>query len=154
MQEEHSKRKAREERLVQEVRTLQSQLNRRGDLGGSDQENGSLDSHLPQSPAHINSTVPSKQVSGQHDGMVAHNTDNLPGDLLPQQLPPLTKFSGEDFENEPFEDWLAQFGMIAETCKWSPPTRLVHLTTHLCGQAFIALVPQLQSQFMGCKWLR
>ena len=34
--------------------------------------------------------------------------------LLTQQLPPISKFSREEPDNESFEDWILQFEMIAE----------------------------------------
>ena len=60
----------------------------------------------------------------------------LPATMLTQQLPPLPKYSGEDPENEPFQDWILQFEMIADLCKWNTRAKLVHLTTRLRGQAF------------------
>ena len=56
--------------------------------------------------------------------------------LLTQQMPQIAKFSGQDLDNEPFDDWFTQFEMIAGLCKWEGLTKLVHLTTHLRGPAF------------------
>ena len=40
--------------------------------------------------------------------------------LLDQQLPPLPKFSGgEQSQEEPFKEWIAQFELMAEVCNWS-----------------------------------
>ena len=39
-------------------------------------------------------------------------------------------------ENEPFQDWVSQFEMMAELCQWSVRAKLVHLITQLRGQAF------------------
>ena len=41
------------------------------------------------------------------------NIDNVGSLLLAQQMPQIAKFSGEDLENEAFDDWLTQFEMIA-----------------------------------------
>ena len=58
--------------------------------------------------------------------------------LLAQQLPPLSKFSGDvtDGEGECFSDWKEQFELIAEVCCWTNQSKLVNLITHLRGQAY------------------
>ena len=64
------------------------------------------------------STATSSATKGVSDNSTLSSTTNsgesLSADLLAQQLPPLTKFSGEDLENETFQDWVTQFGMVAE----------------------------------------
>ena len=62
--------------------------------------------------------------------------DNMGSLLLAQQMPPIAKFSGEDLENEAFDDWLTQFEMIAGLFKWEGLAKLVHLATCLRGPAF------------------
>ena len=53
-----------------------------------------------------------------------------------QQLPPLSKFNGEQTEKgETFKDWLAQFEMVADVCGWKGQIKLAHLVTHLKDQA-------------------
>ena len=54
------------------------------------------------------------------------------------QLPPISKFSGEeqDDESEGFEEWIEQFELVAEVCKWDARARLVNLTTRLRGPAY------------------
>ena len=84
---------------------------------------------------------PQVQVSGTcqnvaNESAVCTDTSSLSAIMLAQQLPPLPKFSGEDLDNEPFEDWIVQFDMIAGLCKWGPPAKLVHFLTRLRGQAF------------------
>ena len=57
--------------------------------------------------------------------------------LMAQQLPPLTKFSGEEQgAGETFNDWVEQFKMVASVCRWDESTQLVNLVTRLKGQAF------------------
>ena len=58
--------------------------------------------------------------------------------LLAQQLPPLSKFSGETSsrDTETCREWLEQFQMVAEVCRWDGPTKLVNLVTRLSGQAY------------------
>ena len=57
--------------------------------------------------------------------------------LLAQQVPPLPNFSGgEQQQEEPFKEWLAQFELVAEVCGWSKRAKLIHLTTRLRGEAF------------------
>ena len=60
-----------------------------------------------------------------------------PPPWLPQQLPPLLEYSGEDQADteETFEEWLEQVELVADLLKWDEPTRLVHLVTRLQGQA-------------------
>ena len=41
--------------------------------------------------------------------------------LLAQQLPPLPKYNGSsDSLEETFQEWIAQFELMAEVCKWTP----------------------------------
>ena len=58
--------------------------------------------------------------------------------LLAQQLPPLSKFNGETSsrDTETCREWLEQFQMVAEVCRWDGPTKLVNLVTRLSGQAY------------------
>lgn len=58
--------------------------------------------------------------------------------FLAQQLPPLTKFSGEyqETEGETFRDWREQFEMVAAICRWDDQAKLVNLVTQLRGQAY------------------
>ena len=56
---------------------------------------------------------------------------------MAQQLPPLTKFTGETIdEGETFAEWLEQLEMVATACHWDEPAKLVNLVTRLKGQAF------------------
>ena len=86
---------------------------------------------------------------------------SLPQQFL-QQLPPLSKFNGEQTEEgETFKDWLAQFEMVADVCGWKGQIKLAHLVTRLRGQAlafyrtctsaqtanYTALVAELTKQF-------
>ena len=58
--------------------------------------------------------------------------------MLAQQMPPLTKFTGEncDGEGEAFQDWIEQFEMVATVCRWDDQAKLVNLVTRLRGQAY------------------
>ena len=58
--------------------------------------------------------------------------------LAGSQLPPISKFSGEeqDGEGKGFEEWIEQFELVAELCKWDSQARLVNLATRLCGTAY------------------
>ena len=75
-----------------------------------------------------NSALKSTAVNPQPGGLAAA--------LLAHQLPQLPKFSGEDLDNEPFQDWVTQFEMVANLCELNATAKLVHLTTRLLGQAF------------------
>ena len=54
---------------------------------------------------------------------------------MAQQLPPLPKFNGGS-NDETFQEWIAQFKLVAEVCKWNAQAKLIHLTTRLRGEAF------------------
>ena len=73
--------------------------------------------------------TPSKQSSA------TSNSPELSAALLAQQLPPLPKFSGNS-DDESFQEWIAQFELVAEVCQWKSQTKLIHLTTRLRGEAF------------------
>ena len=64
--------------------------------------------------------------------------DNVTAALLAQQIPPLSKFSGEvsDGEGECFSDWKEQFELVAGACYWTDQSKLVNLVTPLRGQAY------------------
>lgn len=56
--------------------------------------------------------------------------------LLAQQLPPLTKFTGQEHDDgETVHEWLSQFEMVASVCQWTDPVKLMNLVTRLKGQA-------------------
>ena len=77
-------------------------------------------------------------------GMVAqHSSGALPHKELPgsvvlaHQLPPLKYFTVEtQGEGKEIDDWLEQFQMVAEVCRWNVQVRLVNLATRLSGQAY------------------
>ena len=57
--------------------------------------------------------------------------------VLAQQLPPISKFTGETRDDsEVFQEWLEQFEMVASICRWDEKAKLVNLTTRLGGQAY------------------
>ena len=59
--------------------------------------------------------------------------------LLAHQLPPISKFSGDDISEwgggESFKDWIDQLEMVASISNWDERTKLVNLT-RLRGQAY------------------
>ena len=61
-----------------------------------------------------------------------------PGAWMPQQLPPLNKFSGEgvDGVGETIDKWLEQFELVATVAHWDQPAKLANLVTRLKGPAF------------------
>ena len=76
--------------------------------------------------------------------------------LLGQQLPPMSKFSGEDKEGdgETFLEWIEQFELVAGICSWNDQARLVNLTTRLKGQAYSfyqTCNPQQRSDYQQLK---
>ena len=85
--------------------------------------------------------------------------------LVAQQLPPLSKFTGETEGAEMIVEWLEQLELVASACGWDEPTRLVNLVTRLKGQAFAfyrscdtqkrnqyaTLVEELKKRFMPVR---
>ena len=76
--------------------------------------------------------------------------------LLGQQLPPLSKFSGEDLDGdgETFLEWVEQFELVAGICGWNDQAKLVNLTTRLRGQAYAfyrTCTPKQRSQYQELK---
>ena len=60
--------------------------------------------------------------------------------LVAQQLPPISKFTGETSEGgETVVEWLEQLELVAAACCWDEPTKLVNLVTRLKGQAFAVM---------------
>ena len=55
--------------------------------------------------------------------------------LVAQQLPPLSKFTGETEGAETIVEWLEQLELVASACGWDKPTRLVNLVTRLKGHS-------------------
>lgn len=156
---EHSKWEAREERLVQQLRELQSQLSTTtrnqgdpssapaGSLSGAGVVTAEKDTNSTDLLGVVSATCTDKSTDNSNVRGVADSVDPLAANCMPtidsmgslllaQQMPQITKFAGEDLDNEPFEDWLTQFEMIAGLCKWVGQAKLVHLTTRLRGPAF------------------
>ena len=76
--------------------------------------------------------------------------------LLGQQLPPISKFSGEDLDSdgETFLEWEEQFELVAGMCGWNDQAKLVNLTTRLRGQAYAfyrTCTPKQRSQYQELK---
>jgi len=92
-------------------------------------------------PESITRHGSSSESNGSSGGIaVQESAVSLPcGPLFAgSQLPPIGKFSGEeqDDESEGFEEWIEQFELVAEVCKWDTRARLVNLTTRLRGPAY------------------
>ena len=96
-------------------------------------------------------------TAGTVEGLPIHTTLVPYMSMMPgQQLPPISKFSGEDpdGEGESFEDWIEQFESIANMYHWDAQARLVNLTTHLRGQAYAfyrTCSPQQRSNYETLK---
>ena len=80
------------------------------------------------------SSTPTAQKSTQPKGNVVDAPSDLSTALLAQQLPPLPHFHGGDSSSEKsFQEWIGQFELVAEICRWSKQAKL---TTRLRGEAF------------------
>ena len=80
------------------------------------------------------SSIAETSVARTVDGIPIHSTLAPYLSMIPgQQLPPISKFSGEDSDGEgkSFEDWIEQFDAVANMYQWDMQARLVNLTTHL-----------------------
>ena len=69
------------------------------------------------------------------------STTLLPAYTATQQLPPISKFSGDEKldDNTTFPEWLEQFEMVANLAGWGDQAKLVNLTTRLKGSAYAFL---------------
>ena len=67
--------------------------------------------------------------------MPGSSVDNWSLALLSQQIPSLSKFSGDVQESdaESFSDWIERLELIGNACRWN---KLVNLVTRLRGQAY------------------
>ena len=105
---------------------------RGGEPGDSGSERGV---HSDASGGH--SVVARSESLGVHGGT---SSGALEPTLVAQHLPPLSKYSGGqgDNETETFEEWLEQLEMVAVACQWSEQAKLVNLT-RLKGKAYAFL---------------
>ena len=90
---------------------------------------------LPRSQTATTAESPSQAPSVMVSAPPLQTTHPYP---VVNQLPPLSKFMGEDLdqEGENFEEWIEHFEMVAEAYGWDAKARLVNLTTRLQGQAY------------------
>ena len=165
---ERQKWEAREDRLVRQLEELQkrceaSSLEREGspqssgraserhaDPTASPQNSGRASERQPEDSMEHESEHESEPGSNESTSaavgrdpanpcpdQTAINT-SFHAALLAQQMPPLSKFSGDEreTEGETFRDWIEQFEMVATICEWSDPAKLVNLATRLKGQAY------------------
>ena len=103
--------------------------------------------HPPSPPALVTETTP--PVPGDHSTFVPSPMETL---LMAQQIPPISKFSGDERSGEPqdFVEWIEQFELVASAFNWSEQAKLVNLTTRLKGQAYSfyrACTPDLRAQY-------
>ena len=89
--------------------------------------------HTPSSPALVTATTSHAPVD--HSTSVPSPMEAL---LMAQQIPPISKFSGDERSGEPqdFVEWIEQFELVASAFNWSEQAKLVNLTTRLKGQAY------------------
>ena len=84
-------------------------------------------------PIHISadSPIPPRET-------LCNPADPLSLALMAQQLPPLSKFNGDDTggEEQGFTDWIEQLELVGEVCRWNDQAKLVNLVTRLRGQAY------------------
>ncbi|MCG8625568.1 MAG: hypothetical protein MJE68_26660, partial [Proteobacteria bacterium] len=112
--------------------------------GGVDKIERGSDQGQPDSSRVTPAVVATESAQPLGDGgaHAAHvqtaSTEGLANALLAQQLPPLPKFSGgEQAQEEPFKEWIAQFELMTEICGWGKRAKLIHLATRLRGEAFV-----------------
>ena len=88
--------------------------------------------------ADYQQSLPVEMTRGFVDNILPVCGESIPSVLMAQQLPPLSKFSGErnDGDMDTFQEWIEQFEMIASICGWSVQAKLVNLVTRLRGQAY------------------
>ena len=101
---------------------------------------------VPITPASVPvpctpSVLPVTPIPGESTTPVDTSASvTLSAALLAQQLPLLSKFSGEfgqpGVEVETFQEWLEQFELVAAVGHWDQSAKLANLVTQLKGQAF------------------
>ena len=71
--------------------------------------------------------------------------------VFANQLPPLASFKGDTSPDvESIDEWLERFEMLAEECRWTPCTKLLHLTSRVEKQAYAfyhSCTPQVWTSF-------
>ena len=139
---EREKCEAREERLVEQLKGLQrgvgvAAASPRGEPEEEPTGNPITQLYQPETNPEVRAVG---GMSLPHVGVSpgAESGSWVSAALLAQQLPPLTKFNGEncDGEGETFQDWIEQFEMVATVCHWDDQTKLMNLVTRLRGQAY------------------
>ena len=92
-------------------------------------------------PTHVTTSIP--MCISADSPILPRETLCNPADplslaLMAQQLPPLSKFNGDDTDGEGqgFTDWIEQLELIGEVCRWNDQAKLVNLVTRLRGQAY------------------
>ena len=92
-------------------------------------------------PTHITTSIPT-HISADSPipprETLCNPADPLSLALMAQQLPPLSKFNGDDTggKEQGFTDWIEQLELIGEVCRWNDQAKLVNLVTRLRGQAY------------------
>ena len=78
--------------------------------------------------ADYQQSLPVEMTRGFVDNILPVCGESIPSVLMAQQLPPLSKFSGErnDGDMDTFQEWIEQFEMIASICGWSVQAKLVN----------------------------
>ena len=73
-----------------------------------------------------------------------------------QKLPNISMYSGANIvdDDETIEDWLDQFELIADVFSWDDSTRLMHLTTHLKGNALAFYRSCSKTERRSYLWVR
>ena len=73
-----------------------------------------------------------------------------------QKLPNISMYSGANIvdDDETIEDWLDQFELIADVFGWDDSMRLMHLTTHLKGNALAFYCSCSKMERCSYLWVR
>ena len=157
---ERQKWEKREERLIEQISLLQTQLRSTETEKLRDEEAAERRSQSSDDRQGDETSSPGKESPGQQTRKTrvtfaerpSEHTDaeretekstlevratDLSQALLAQQLPPLPKYTGEEqSQGETFRDWLEQFELVASLGEWDEKTKLVNLVTRLRGQAY------------------
>ena len=149
MDAERTKWETREQRLVEQLSRLQTQLktaeaekstmftvatrNHDSSKTGTD-ENAVLSEEEPDTTRRQRTSAASLPLSQNAETSAVQ----ISRATLAQQLPPIPRFTGEEHSHggENVEEWLEQFEMVSSLGGWDKRTKLVNLTTRLRGQAY------------------
>ena len=114
---------------------------------------------LKETGRGVEGTDHASPTSGKEAGTDKMDPEPASGGRPPvseQKLPNISMYSGANIvdDDETIEDWLDQFELIADVFSWDDSTRLMHLTTHLKGNALAFYRSCSKMEHHSYLWVR